>query len=139
MSALPPIAACQMSIVLWKQSHSPGRYIVYRPDKLHTALGHSRLAFGRLEDLTHGQADVGFNSAFKPLRRRKLRVDIIKPWEHFLQQQLDARTCPEALELGGERRPHRAAACVSQHHEQLRPEVYACVLEAAPDLRGNNV
>ena len=75
----------------------------------------------------------------KPLLRRKPRVDVIKTWKHVLEQQLDARTFPRALEFGGKRRLNRATAFVSEHQEKLRLEVYARVLEACPDLGGNDV
>ena len=70
---------------------------------------------------------------------RKLRVDLVKSRKHILNQQLDARTLLRAMEFCCERRLHRAAAFVSEHHEQLRLEVRACVLEAAKDFRRHNV
>src|SRR5262245_60334454 len=124
---------------LWKQPHSPGGYFVDRSDKLHMSLGHSRSPFGRLQNLTHRPADVGLNCALELLRRWKLRIDIIKARQHILKQQLNARTVLNALEFRGKRCPHRATAFVSEHHEELRLEVYARVLEARPDFGGNNV
>ena len=50
--------------------------------------------------------------------------------------------CANALVRPGihrKRRLHRAAAFVSEHHEQLCPKVRARVLEAAPDLGRHNV
>jgi hypothetical protein len=87
----------------------------------------------------HRPANVGLNGSSKPLLRRNLRVDVVKTWKHVLEQQLDARTFPRALEFGGKRRLHRASAFVAQHHEELRLEVYGRELEACPDLRGNDV
>src|SRR5262245_61130148 len=107
----------QPNIDLSEQPYSPARYVVHRSDKLHVALGHSRPPLRRLEDLTHGPADVGLNGAFKPLQRLELRIDISKTWKHVLKQQLYARTFVDVLEFGGKRRLHRAAACVSKHHE----------------------
>ena len=85
------------------------------------------------------QRTLDLDGALKPLLWRKLRVDLVKTRKHILKQQLDARTLLRALEFRCERRLHRAAAFVSEHHEQLRLEVRARVLEAAPDFRRHNV
>src|SRR4029078_11659597 len=68
-----------------------------------------------------------------------LRVDLVKSRKHILNQQPDARTLLRAMEFRCERRLHRAAAFVSEHHDKLRLEVRACVLEAAKDFRRHNV
>ena len=44
-----------------------------------------------------------------------------------------------ALKSHRQRRLHRAATFMSEDHEQLCLEVYACVLEASPDVRGGDV
>ena len=90
-------------------------------------------------ELTHGPTDIGLDGALKPLLWRKLRVDLVETRKHILEQQLDARTLLRALEFHRKRRLHRAAAFVSEHHEQLCPKVRARVLEAAPDLGRHNV
>jgi hypothetical protein len=120
-------------------THSPGRDLAHRSHKLHAPLRHSSASFGDLEELTYGPTDIGFDGAFKHLLWRKLRVDLVKSRKHILNQQLDARTLLRAMEFRCERRLHRAAAFVSEHHEQLRLEVRACVLEAAKDFRRHNV
>ncbi len=63
---------------LREQSYPSGRDIAHRPHQLHLALGHTRTAFRRIEELVHGPADVGLDSARKPLRRWKLRINPFK-------------------------------------------------------------
>ena len=95
--------------------------------------------FGRLAELANGPTNIGLDGVLKPLLWRKPRVDLVEARKHILEQELDARTLLRALEFHRKRGLDRAAAFVSEHHEQLCLKVRARVLEAARDLRRHNV
>ncbi len=60
--------------MLCEQAYPTGHDIAHCPHQLLAALSHALVAFRRVEDLAHGQADVGLDGTCKKLRRRQLRV-----------------------------------------------------------------
>lgn len=126
-------------LLLCKEPHSTACDFEHRSYKFHTVFGHSDAPFRRLNDFAHGPADVEFNGALKHLLWRKVRVELVKPRKHRLKQELDTRTLPHVLKFSRQRRLNCPTTLMSEHHEQLRLQVYACVLETSPDLRGRNI
>ena len=102
-------------------------------------LGQGAATLGSLGELVHGPPHVGLHGRPELGVGRQRGIDGPEPRQDAPQQHRDAGPRLRAPELQGERRLHRAAALVPQHHEERRLQVRAGVLEAPQDLGGHDV
>ena len=108
-------------------------------DELHTTFGLPRVRLWHLVNLAYRPSDVGFDGTSQLHRRWSLKIDLEQAGENGVDQDLDARALPYAMQLGIERRLHRTTAFVPEYHEERRAQVSARILKAAAALGREDV
>jgi hypothetical protein len=106
-----------------------------RADKLHDAFGLAFPAFRRFENLPHAPAHVGFDSSRQHRLPRELRIEIGQSGQDGINEKLNPRVLPCAMDARVDRCGDCAAICVAEDDEERRLQMAARVLQAPRDFR----
>ena len=106
-----------------------------RADELHDAFGLAFPAFRRFENLPHAPAHVGFDSLLEECLPRELRIEIGQSGQDGINEKLNPRVLPCAMDARVDRCGDCAAICVAEDDEERRLQMAARVLQAPRDFR----
>ena len=106
-----------------------------RADELHDAFGLAFPAFRCFENLPHAPAHVGFDCLREHCLRGELRIEIGQSGQDGINEKLNPRMLPCAMDARVDRCGDCAAICVAEDDEERRLQMAARVLQAPYDFR----
>src|SRR5947209_7647469 len=142
-NTMPMIRGVRAALASWTATSSAEQIktmVVNSADDEDRPLQPKRLpCFAGADHLFHRPTDVGLDARRQLLGRGQLRVDLLQPRLDQIDQLPNPLRVLGPLELGSQRRLHRAAALVPQDDQQRRAQVLMGVLDAAGDARRDQV